>query len=50
MPASTGVNCPVMMPPTMMKGMNSGSAADLNAPAISGEVARLFGTPAGPKK
>ena len=50
MPASVGVNWPVRMPPIMMTGIISGTAAFLVAVENSPNVARLRLIPIGPKK
>ncbi len=49
-PASVGVNQPVRMPPMMMTGITSGTAASRAAPANSNRDARFFIKPTGPKK
>ena len=50
MPASVGVNWPVRMPPMMMIGIISGTAAALVAVLNWPKVARWRLTPTGPKK
>ena len=50
MPASVGVNWPPRMPPMMMSGIISGTAASLVAVLNCPNVARLRMTPTGPKK